>query len=315
MKKIIKVVISHLYIKHPYCIIFSAHSSRSPKKIYLSRTLINILLYAGIAGLSFLTIKTIHHFQGVSYLQKKIGYAMIENMELREENAALLKDEEEILARISDLEKEIKRERRTNTKALSKAESNLKKLKRTIQNLKASNKEEHSEKEETELGPDQGGPDIATAIDLERRKSPQGLYKQKVRLPKEIGIASQKSEIPQGYPVMGKITSGFGRRGRRFHAGIDIGVPVGTPVKATAGGIVVFASRKGRYGKLMEIDHGDGYSTRYGHLMGYAVKKGDRVKKGQVIGWIGLTGRTTGPHLHYEVRKNNVPVNPRRYLK
>ncbi len=312
MKRIMKVVISHLYIKNPYYIILSARSSRSPKRIYLSKTLINIFLYTGIGGLCFLTIKTVRHFQEFSYLKKRVAYALIENMELQERNAELLKDKESILAQIADLEKRIERERRANKRALSRASRRLKLLKRTIQSLKAQTEEKLSEKEEdTKLGTEEGGPNLP--LNIERRRIPHKLYLPGQNPPIEKRVVRNK--VPRGYPVMGRITSGFGRRGRGFHPGIDIAAPVGTPVKATADGIVVFASRKGGYGKLIEIDHGNGYSTRYGHLMGFAVRKGERVKKGQVIGWIGLTGRTTGPHLHYEVRKNNIPVNPRRYLK
>lgn len=312
MKKVIKVVISHLYIKNPYYIIFSARSSHSPKRIYLSKILINILLYAGVGGLCLLTVKAIHHFQEFSYLRGKVTYTLIENMELQERNAELLKDKENILAQISDLEKRIEREKRINKRALSKASRRLKLLKKSIQSLKAQTEKNLSEKKRnTKLGADEGGPTLP--LNIEKRRIPQKLYLSGTEAPIEKKTTLNK--IPKGYPVIGRITSGFGRRGRGFHPGIDIAGPVGTPIRATADGIVVFASRKGGYGKLIEIDHGNGYSTRYGHLMGFAVKKGERVRKGQVIGWIGLTGRTTGPHLHYEVRRNNIPVNPRRYLK
>lgn len=117
------------------------------------------------------------------------------------------------------------------------------------------------------------------------------------------------------YPARGKITSGFGRRGGRMHNGIDIGIPIGTPVKAADGGTVQFSGRMGTYGNLVIIDHGEGFTTYYGHNSQNLVSKGDKVHKGQTIAMSGNTGRSTGPHLHFEVRKFGTPVNPNNYLK
>ncbi|MGI6702586.1 MAG: peptidoglycan DD-metalloendopeptidase family protein [Clostridia bacterium] len=117
------------------------------------------------------------------------------------------------------------------------------------------------------------------------------------------------------YPARGKITSGFGRRWGRMHNGIDIGIPSGTPVKAADGGTVIFSGRQGTYGNLVIIDHGEGFSTYYGHNSQNLVSRGDKVHKGQTIALSGNTGRTTGPHLHFEVRKFGTPVNPNNYLK
>ncbi len=117
------------------------------------------------------------------------------------------------------------------------------------------------------------------------------------------------------YPARGKITSGFGRRWGRNHNGIDIGLPEGTPVKASDGGTVKFSGRQGDYGNLVIIDHGEGLETYYGHNSQNLVSKGDKVFKGQTIAMSGRTGRVTGPHLHFEVRKFGVPVNPVNYLK
>ncbi|MDI6705017.1 MAG: M23 family metallopeptidase [Bacillota bacterium] len=116
------------------------------------------------------------------------------------------------------------------------------------------------------------------------------------------------------YPARGTITSGFGWRWGRQHTGIDISVPVGTPVKAADGGTVTFAGRYGDYGNLVIIDHGDGYETYYGHNDELMVSKGDKVFKGQTIALSGKTGRVTGPHLHFEVRRFGVPADPMKYL-
>lgn len=115
-------------------------------------------------------------------------------------------------------------------------------------------------------------------------------------------------------PTRGSLTSRYGMRGGRLHSGIDIAAPIGTPVKAADGGKVIFVGTSGTYGKLIKIDHGANFVTYYGHLSSYSVKVGDKVYKGQKIGAVGNTGRSTGPHLHLEIRKNGKAVNPAGYL-
>lgn len=115
-------------------------------------------------------------------------------------------------------------------------------------------------------------------------------------------------------PTRGTITSRFGARWGRNHDGLDIAAPVGTAVKAADGGEVIFTGTSGGYGKLIKIDHGGGFVTYYGHLSKISVKVGDKVYKGQTIGAVGNTGNSTGPHLHFEIRKNGSPVNPSKYL-
>ncbi len=112
----------------------------------------------------------------------------------------------------------------------------------------------------------------------------------------------------------GAVTSEFGWRWGRRHEGIDLGIPVGTEVKAADGGVVTFAGYNSSYGNYVIIDHGGNISTLYAHNSKLLVSKGDKVYKGQVISKSGNTGRSTGPHLHFEVRKNGVPQNPRNYV-
>lgn len=125
---------------------------------------------------------------------------------------------------------------------------------------------------------------------------------------------------PSGWPVYGEITSGYGYRrnpygwGSEFHPGIDIAAPYGTEVLATADGVVVGAGWDGGYGKKVTIDHGYGFQTIYGHNSRIAVEVGQHVKRGQVIAYVGMTGRTTGPHVHYEVHVNGSLTDPRKYL-
>ncbi len=125
---------------------------------------------------------------------------------------------------------------------------------------------------------------------------------------------------PTIWPAEGWISSGFGQRispftgQREMHPGLDISGRLGTPVKAPARGVVVFNGVDGGYGNTLMIKHGNGLATRYAHLQQVAVKEGDSVKRGDTIGFMGTSGRSTGPHLHYEVRLNGVCVNPERYI-
>ncbi|NMB06758.1 MAG: peptidoglycan DD-metalloendopeptidase family protein [Tissierellia bacterium] len=116
-------------------------------------------------------------------------------------------------------------------------------------------------------------------------------------------------------PTRGRISSRYGMRNGRMHRGLDIAARTGTPIKAADGGKVVFTGRKGAYGNLVEIDHGNGYVTRYAHCSSINVKTGDRVYKGQVIAKVGNTGRSTGSHLHFEVLKNGRNQNPAGYVR
>jgi murein DD-endopeptidase MepM/ murein hydrolase activator NlpD len=128
------------------------------------------------------------------------------------------------------------------------------------------------------------------------------------------------ASTPSVWPARGWVTSDFGQRldpytaDRVMHQGLDIAAPHGKEVVAPAEGTVVFAGLEGGYGNVLVIDHGYGIKTRYGHLAKITVKAGDRIKRGQVIAIIGNTGRSTGPHLHYEVRVNGIPQNPRKFI-
>ena len=128
------------------------------------------------------------------------------------------------------------------------------------------------------------------------------------------------SHTPSIFPVRGRITSSYGKRinplSRRweFHKGIDIANQLGTPVVAPANGVVTFSGWNGGFGILVIINHGYGYITRFGHLKQAKVQKGEWVRRGEIIGYIGKTGRATGSHLHYEVLLTGKPANPKRYI-
>jgi murein DD-endopeptidase MepM/ murein hydrolase activator NlpD len=126
---------------------------------------------------------------------------------------------------------------------------------------------------------------------------------------------------PSLWPVEGPVTGSFGERidpfngEGAFHNGVDISSSYGQAVRAPADGVVVFADSMAGYGRLVIVQHSTTLSTRFAHLSGFAVTDGETVHRGDLLGYVGLSGRSTGPHLHYEVRINNTPVNPHRYLR
>ena len=138
-----------------------------------------------------------------------------------------------------------------------------------------------------------------------------------------LGASDLAIDAPSLWPVIGPITSSFGEREDpvkgngegEFHTGVDISAPVGTPIRATADGIVKSADIASGYGREVILDNGHGLETCYAHMSGFAVMAGQSVVRGQVIGYVGRTGRTTGANLHYEVRIHNTPVNPHKYMR
>jgi murein DD-endopeptidase MepM/ murein hydrolase activator NlpD len=151
------------------------------------------------------------------------------------------------------------------------------------------------------------------------------------KIAEQIAAASGVSVLPAGpmtspsaagliWPLSGTLSSGFGPRsspggiGSTYHEGIDISVPEGTPIRAAASGTVIMASYNGGYGNYTCVDHGSGLSTCYAHQSGFAVSAGQSVDQGQIIGYSGNTGSSTGPHLHFEVRINGAAQDPMGYL-
>jgi murein DD-endopeptidase MepM/ murein hydrolase activator NlpD len=139
--------------------------------------------------------------------------------------------------------------------------------------------------------------------------------------PNFTGDWTELADAPSLWPVEGRVGSSFGERQDpingegAFHSGIDIDAPTGTPVRAAADGDVTSAAMANGYGREIVLDHGHDVFTVYAHLSAIAVLPGQHVIRGQVIGYVGQSGRATGPHLHYEVRVHNVPVNPHKYLR
>lgn len=155
---------------------------------------------------------------------------------------------------------------------------------------------------------------------LKKNPTAVALATEGLRLMPRLGLGDP-SFTPSLWPVIGHITGSFGERldpfsgEGAFHAGVDISSQYGDEVRAAADGVVLAVEARAGYGRLVVVDHGFGISTWYGHLSGFRTQPGARVKRGEVIGYVGVSGRVTGPHVHYEVRIHGAPVNPWRFLR
>jgi murein DD-endopeptidase MepM/ murein hydrolase activator NlpD len=168
-----------------------------------------------------------------------------------------------------------------------------------------------------------GGPFVPVKLPANAGAFERQLYRINVTRAQVERLSRTLALVPYRKPVIGEVefTSGFGVRNDPFlgrpamHTGLDFRAATGDPVRATANGKVVSSGWTGGYGRMVEIDHGNGLSTRYGHLSEISVKVGDLIKIGQVIGAVGSTGRSTGPHLHYETRIDGEAVDPQKFLR
>ncbi|MDR0842553.1 MAG: M23 family metallopeptidase [Acidobacteriota bacterium] len=174
-------------------------------------------------------------------------------------------------------------------------------------------KEDVLEKVDTDFAGSLELPDLINELE-KTRQNVEGI-KEYLRVERDIFAAT-----PRGYPVPGRLTSSYGKRqdplgaGIRFHSGIDLACDKGTPIKATADGIVSHSGWTAGSGQVVVLEHGLGFSTIYAHNSKNAVKVGQTVRKGDIIGYVGSTGRATGPHLHYEIWKEGKNVNPHTFL-
>jgi murein DD-endopeptidase MepM/ murein hydrolase activator NlpD len=168
-----------------------------------------------------------------------------------------------------------------------------------------------------------GGPFIPVKLGADAGPFERQLYRINISRAQVDRLNRTLAQVPYRKPVIGEVefTSGFGVRSDPFlgrpamHTGLDFRAQTGDPVRATANGKVASAGWAGGYGRMIEIDHGNGLATRYGHLSEIGVKVGDPIKIGQVIGEVGSTGRSTGPHLHYETRIDGEAVDPQKFLR
>lgn len=232
---------------------------------------------------------------------------------------------EKILGRDADLAGQIESEHnkiKTDKAELEGVTDEIKKLARFISSKKETIEKQAEEKKQlyTELEVQRVGYEKKVAVLEETSNEIERLIK---KIMSERAVKGIK--VTQGtgrfiWPVRGRITSAFGYRRSPFwrighmHTGLDIANSYGTPIQAADGGEVIFSGWWDGYGKAVIIDHGKGISTVYGHMSKIYMQKGQNVMKGQVVGLIGSTGYSTGPHLHFEVRRNGTPQNPQRWL-
>jgi murein DD-endopeptidase MepM/ murein hydrolase activator NlpD len=298
--------------KEYYSILIFGHKTSKTRHLRISKKTIKISLYL----FGFALLSTIFFFSDYIQVKKKA----FELNRLRQETHNQRSQIQFFSARIEDLEKQ-----------LSKLKDFDKKI-RIIANL------ERSQEVTPLMG--MGGPSPSDIRDkLKKEKDDGGLVQQMrsdierlqseamsreeslTELEKLLRVKKEMvAHTPSIWPVMGWVTSGFGFRTNPFtgltqmHEGLDIANRVGTPIIAPASGIVSDTGNDTAYGKLLVIFHGFGMTSRYGHLSKVLVKVGQRVKRGDKIAEVGMTGKTTGPHLHYEVKVNGISVNPMRYI-
>lgn len=280
-------------------IIIVPHGHGKVFKLQLSPALLKTLILAGVtvAILSILSIAA-----SGTFLHQRTVYRAVqtENKQLKKSNQRLAETVSQVQARLTQFEQ------RTKTLAIAAGVSDL-----FSENV-----------ESTRAGVGSGGP-------LDRLSAaPETLVRRQEQLDQQLAKVERKlsdealmlSHTPVVAPVVGVITDGFGPRldpiTRRpaFHEGLDISVAIGTLVTAPANGVVVFASRESGLGRMLKLNHGYGYTTVYGHLDRFLVKEGTKVSRGQPIGRVGMSGRTTGPHLHYEVWKDGEKQNPLHFI-
>jgi len=163
-----------------------------------------------------------------------------------------------------------------------------------------------------------GGPSASFRLTNDGSETEENSMEARLRT---IELSGNPEFLPTIWAHLGKINNEYGFRRNpfggssyEFHGGLDIDGDTGDIVVAPANGIVTKAGWQGGYGNLIEVDHGNGLQTRYGHLSRIDVQAGDMIQRGQLVGLLGSTGRSTGPHLHFEVRLNDKPINPRRFL-
>jgi len=323
-----------------YHLILVPYDKVGGKNILLTVKTLKILTLLSTLIVIIAAVSIVSHTRNYYRLRTTLFPTLNRNSVLTSENTSIKQEKTELLSTIDSLATQLYAERAVHREKLKSLNLQAKRIQRFAENLRimAGFKLEPREAQPPGLG----GPlpeekDIfLKSNNLEDEEIIKSFYSAENQVHKKFSSSNEKLKFmwkyfenknsvivgtPQLQPVPGKIISGFGYRinpftgGSEFHKGVDIPAPIGTKIKAPADGVVIFAGRRGGYGNLLEIDHGNNYKTVYGHIHSFDVAIGDRVKEDSYIGEVGSTGRSTGPHLHYEVRLNNVPVNPVPYFK
>jgi murein DD-endopeptidase MepM/ murein hydrolase activator NlpD len=321
--------------KRDYTVIIGSHSSGCTRAIFLPRRLVAALaafLCSFTLGVGAVSAAMYYNYRA---MDRAIRPTFDRNRALSAENrklAAELATRDRVIA---ELDFKLQKERDDYVLRLEELDSSLKRIDKFYTDLRIMAGFKLDAADAKRLGA--GGPsvnetdyfDALYRLEEERFRAEARRHEGKLRsaclgCEKEFSVLSRLLErrkslladVPDMPPVKGVITSYYGARrwGGRIHVGLDIAAPLGTAVRAPADGVAVVAGAYPYYGRVIFLDHGGGFTTRYGHLSATDVKKGDRVERGDVIGRVGATGLATGSHLHYEVRINGVPVDPYNYL-
>ncbi|MBX3277555.1 MAG: M23 family metallopeptidase [Acidobacteria bacterium] len=277
--------------KRFYTFVFAPTASSRFRQINLHYRTIYLILGLAVVGMITVSVGA-YQLTRHAILVAKFNLMQMQNRRLRDENHEVKNNLDRIQGRIAVIE--------TTSRKLAEV-SGLSRPGDVSSNIGAG-------------GPAGGHPD-----DLEQATA---ALERELRQIKDVVDRNQMklSSTPSGWPVRGYVSDGFGTRsdpfsgGAEVHAGLDIATTFGTAIEATADGIVIFAGSHAGYGNVVVIDHGYGVTTRYGHMSRIDAKVGDRVTRGRQIGAVGSTGRSTGPHCHYEVRIHDRPVNPLNYI-
>lgn len=276
-----------------YAFIVAPSAKSKLRKVRISKSLIRGSLIA-VAAVLLLSLFGLYRLAQHAAVEYQLAAMRSENEQLRRENDSVRANYDRLNTRVNILTD-------------------------NVNGLKAGH-------EPGEAGSDagQGGPEAPDNIDVpdltrrledlerEMRQMTDSYRDQRLKL----------ATIPAGWPVDGLLTDNFGIRNNPFggggtegHEGQDIAAAFGSPVRSTADGLVVYAASRSGYGNVVVLYHGNGITTRYGHLSQIGVEPGQRIHRGDEIGKVGSTGRSTGPHCHYEVRLNNSPVDPTQYAQ
>jgi murein DD-endopeptidase MepM/ murein hydrolase activator NlpD len=324
-----------------YHIIIIPYDKVRSKEIFFSVKSLKFITIGAIALVLIVTTLISLHTVNYQRIRTALYPTMRKNTVLMNENREMTEDKDRLVFIIDSLTSQLHSERAVHREKLKALNVQAERIKKFAENLRimAGFKLDPKHKQPPGLGgpiPEEEDKNFLKVEDVESEEilssflsAESSLFKKMSKSNKDLRFLwsyfENKSSViegtPEMQPVPGFILSGFGYRidpfsGREeFHKGVDIPAPTGTKIKAPAAGVVIFAGRRGGYGKIIVIDHGNNYKTVYGHLHEFDVEVGDRVQKGDFIGEVGNTGRSTGSHLHYEVRLNDVAVNPVNYFK
>ncbi|MGM5632051.1 peptidoglycan DD-metalloendopeptidase family protein [Apibacter raozihei] len=279
--------------KYSTVIVTDKHSNETKVYSINQRHIENMSLYKKVLLYSSITVcillTGLSTFIAYGYYQKRELHGKIADLENKLDNKKL----NQMLNNLDEAEK-----------SLDKIEKYLKE--REVKTLSSSR---------TSEGTDNVGGEYYPIEDL----NPDLIESRKDRVQ---DLLNKIQSIPVGLPHIGRLTSDFGVRGNpmsgkgsEFHPGLDLAGKIGDPIRVTANGTVTYASVKGGYGNCIMVKHSHGYETLYGHLSAINVKLGQKVKAGDIIGKLGNTGRSTGPHVHYEILYNKEKENPKKYLQ